>query len=66
MPFFAVLLPCILGLIITLKFEKVRILGITGGIATGKSTLTRLIKDNFKNIDIIDCDDISRKLRRKG
>jgi dephospho-CoA kinase len=49
-----------------MKFEKVRILGITGSIATGKSTLTRLIRDNYKDMDIIDCDEISRKLRKKG
>lgn len=65
-PLLTLLLPCVLSLIITLKFEKVRVLGITGSIATGKSTLTRLIRDNYKDMDIIDCDEISRKLRKKG
>lgn len=41
-------------------------MGITGSIATGKSTLTRLIRDNYKEMDIIDCDEISRKLRKRG
>lgn len=55
-PMISLLLPCIISLAITIKFEKVRILGITGSIATGKSTLTRLIRDNYKDMDIIDCD----------
>lgn len=59
-------MPCVVLLLISLKFEKVRIIGVTGGIATGKSTLTRLIRTNFQQIDIIDCDEISRKLRKKG
>ena len=65
-PIVSLLLPCVISLAITLKFEKVRILGITGSIATGKSTLTRLIRDNYKDMDIIDCDEISRKLRKRG
>lgn len=65
-PMISLLLPCVISLVITMKFEKVRILGITGSIATGKSTLTRLIRDNYKDMDIIDCDEISRKLRKKG
>ncbi len=46
--------------------EKVRVFGITGSIATGKSTLTKLIKNNFKEINLIDCDEISRNLRKRG
>ena len=43
-----------------------RIFGLTGGIATGKSTLVRLVKANLDNVTIIDCDEISRKLSEKG
>lgn len=50
------LFACSVAYFIILKLEKVRIIGITGGIATGKSTLTKMIKSNFKNFDIIDCD----------
>lgn len=64
-PFFSTLLPCILMFFIGKKLEKVRILGLTGGIATGKSTLVRLIKANL-NTEVIDCDEISRRLSDKG
>ena len=39
-------------------------LGITGGIATGKSTATNFFAK--KGIDIIDADEISRDLQKKG
>ena len=39
-------------------------LGITGGIATGKSTATNFFAK--KGIDIIDADEISRNLQKKG
>ena len=38
--------------------------GITGGIATGKSTATDFFVK--KGIDIIDADEISRNLQKKG
>jgi len=38
--------------------------GITGGIATGKSTATDFFAK--KGIDIIDADEISRNLQEKG
>ena len=47
------------------RFETVRIFGLTGGIATGKSTLVRLVKANLDSVTIIDCDEISRKLSEK-
>lgn len=48
------------------RLECIRVIGLTGGIACGKSTLVRLIKSNLENVDIIDCDEISRKLSDKG
>lgn len=49
----------------TNRLENVRIFGVTGGIASGKSTLIRMIKDNLM-VQIIDCDEISRKINQKG
>ena len=40
-----------------------RRIGITGGIATGKSTITNYIRKH-KNIPILDADDLSRELTR--
>lgn len=41
-----------------------KVIGLTGGIASGKSTVSRLLKD--KGAVIIDADEISRKLMKKG
>lgn len=65
-PFFSTLLPAIIIFLMSRRLENVRILGLTGGISTGKSTLVRLIKANLNNVTIIDCDEISRKLSEKG
>ena len=37
-----------------------KVIGITGGIGSGKSTVSNIIKNN--NFPIIDCDEISREL----
>ena len=39
-------------------------LGLTGGIATGKTTATDFFK--AKGIDVIDADEVSRSLQQKG
>ncbi len=39
-------------------------LGLTGGIATGKTTATDFFK--AKGIDVIDADEVSRFLQQKG
>ena len=39
------------------------ILGLTGGIATGKSTVSNLLKS--KNITVIDCDEIAHDVTKK-
>lgn len=41
-----------------------KIIGITGGIATGKSTVTRIIQD--KGYKVIDADKIAKNLMKKG
>lgn len=41
-----------------------KVIGLTGGIASGKSTVSILLKD--KGAVIIDADEISRKLMKKG
>lgn len=43
---------------------KSKIIGITGGIATGKSTLTNFIRS--RGYQVIDADDISKELMEKG
>lgn len=47
------------------KLKNVRIIGLTGGIACGKSTLVNLMESNL-NIDLIDCDKITRDMLKKG
>jgi uncharacterized protein YabE (DUF348 family) len=42
---------------------KLRVIGLTGGIATGKSTVSNILKS--EGFDIIDSDQISKDLRNK-
>jgi|688.fasta_scaffold1713862_1 dephospho-CoA kinase len=43
------------------KIEGLRIFGLTGGIASGKSTLATLMADKLnEELLIIDCDKITR------
>jgi hypothetical protein len=66
-PLFTTLIPCIIIYIIGQKLKKVRIFGLTGGIACGKSTLVQLMQDNIgSELAIIDCDKINTSLRDKG
>lgn len=48
-------MPAICFYFATTRLEKVRVFGLTGGIATGKSTLIKLIKANL-DLAVIDCD----------
>ena len=43
--------------------NKQRRIGLTGGIACGKSTITNYIR-KYKNIPILDADDLSRELTK--
>jgi dephospho-CoA kinase len=62
----SILLPSTAAAFLALKLQKVTIIGLTGCIASGKSTLTKLIASNYKDIDIIDCDQIAHRLRKHG
>ncbi|OMJ87921.1 hypothetical protein SteCoe_10242 [Stentor coeruleus] len=42
--------------------RNLEMIGLTGGIASGKSTVINTIKENFKNIGIIDCDAIAKEV----
>lgn len=42
--------------------RNLQMIGLTGGIASGKSTVINIIKENFKNIGIIDCDAIAKEV----
>lgn len=42
--------------------RNLQMIGLTGGIASGKSTVVQVIKENFKNIGIIDCDAIAKEV----
>lgn len=66
-PLFTTLAPCIMIYFIGKKLQKVRIFGLTGGIACGKSTLVQLMQENIgSELAIIDCDKINTQLREKG
>lgn len=41
-------------------------IGLTGGIACGKSAVISIIKDRHKNIGVVDCDAIAREIVRPG
>lgn len=51
--------------IINRVLGDVVIVGLTGGIACGKSTLVKGFKDNLE-ISVIDCDEISRSISLPG
>jgi dephospho-CoA kinase len=59
------LFPCIAIYFIGTKFKGVRIFGLTGGIACGKSTLVKQMTENLA-ISLIDCDQITRDISNKG
>lgn len=44
--------------------NKVKVIGITGGIATGKSTVSQIIRD--EGFKVIDSDSIAREVVQKG
>lgn len=41
-----------------------KVLGLTGGIATGKSTICRTIRE--QGIPVVDCDEIAHQVVQKG
>ena len=47
-----------------MKQNKVKVIGITGGIATGKSTVSKIIRD--EGFEVIDSDSISREVVKRG
>ncbi len=42
-----------------------RVFGLTGGIASGKSSVSQLLIHNL-SIPVIDCDEIAREVVKKG
>jgi hypothetical protein len=64
-PLLTTLIPCILMFLIGRKLKSVRIFGLTGGIATGKSTLATEMRRNLLKLHVVDCDIISTNLRKK-
>ncbi len=61
------LLPCLIIYFLGKKLQQVRIFGLTGGIASGKSTLVQKMVENLNDeIYIIDCDAINKDLSAKG
>jgi dephospho-CoA kinase len=61
------LLPCLIMYFLGKKIQKVHIFGLTGGIASGKSTLVTMMKDSLGDVlHVIDCDLITRELSMKG
>lgn len=58
------LLTCISVLIIV-KLNNCQIIGLTGGIACGKSTVSNILKEEF-DLEVIDCDFLARKIVEVG
>lgn len=66
-PFLTTLLPCLVIYFLGRKIKSVRIFGLTGTIAAGKSTLIKMMQDSLHSeLHIIDCDKISKELSYKG
>lgn len=65
--FITTLVPCLLIYFVGKQIQKVRIFGLTGGIASGKSTLVNMMADSLHDqLHVIDCDKINRELSQKG
>jgi dephospho-CoA kinase len=61
------LLPCLIIYFLGKKLQTVRIIGLTGGIACGKSTLVHKMTESLNDeIHVIDCDRINRGLSAQG
>lgn len=61
------LLPCLVIYFLGRKLQTVRVMGLTGGIASGKSTLVQKMKESLNDeIYVIDCDAINKELSAKG
>lgn len=66
-PFLTMLLPCLIIYFLGKKLQTVRIIGLTGGIACGKSTLVHKMTESLNDeIHVIDCDRINRDLSAQG
>lgn len=63
--YFRIGIPLALILLIAYKLNNVRIIGITGGIASGKSTVSHYFRQRLK-IDIVDCDLLARRVVEIG
>jgi dephospho-CoA kinase len=46
--------------------KSLQMVGVTGGIGCGKSRVISLIRTNFPNVGIIDCDAIAREIVKPG
>ena len=66
-PALTTLLPCLAIYFIGSKIKSIRIFGLTGGIAAGKSTLVHSMTSHLEDeLVLIDCDKINRELSYKG
>lgn len=54
-----------IALIIIIKFSNIQIIGLTGGIACGKSTVSRIMTQKL-HLDIVDCDVLARRIVEPG
>ena len=66
-PLLTTLMPCLAIYFLGEKMKKLRIFGLTGGIACGKSTLVKKMEEHLSSeFFIIDCDKINHQLSYKG
>ena len=53
-------------ILINILGRSLQMVGLTGGIASGKSSVVNIIREDFKNYGVIDCDAISKEIVRPG
>ena len=66
LPYYSLqILHTLLMVLIISQFSNKQIVGLTGGIACGKTTATNIIRESLK-MDVIDCDILARNVVKPG
>ena len=66
LPYYSLqILHTLLLVLVISQFSNKQIVGLTGGIACGKTTATKIIRESLK-MDVIDCDILARNVVKPG